>query len=143
MADLPNFYLIRDTMLPNGTMGSICDPSGAILCATCELPWEDNAPDKSCIPVGSYIVIRHNSAEHPNTWEITGVPNRSGILLHNGNTENDSLGCIICGDGTGTIDGLPAVLNSVSTMAKLQQELPDTFILTVSKRGICQSLTDY
>jgi hypothetical protein len=107
------------------------DPGGAHVCFTCELPWRDNAPETSCIPAGIYPCVPHNSPAHPGTWELQNVPNRSEILIHNGNTERDSLGCIVVGNEFGTIDGLPAVLNSQSTLGVLRKTLPQAFQLEI------------
>jgi len=99
---------------------------------TCEPPENNNRPD-TCIPPGTYIVIPHNSSTHPNTWEISNVPNRTAILIHDGNTENDTLGCVIVGDRLGTVDDLPAVLDSRLTLAALRREIPQTFTLVITE----------
>ena len=123
--------LIRDPSTPQGTTGSLYSDDGTLLCYTMERPWLDNAPDVSCIPTGTYPVIRHNSPSHPQTWEITNVPNRAGILIHNGNVDFQSEGCILVGDSIGELNGEVAVLNSVATLAMLNTVLPDTFTLTI------------
>lgn len=131
-AQLPVFTLVREASSNDGTLGEILNPDGSHLCYTCELPGQNNAPDVSCIPLGSYGCIPHDSAAHRNVWELQNVPNRIAILIHNGNTENDSLGCIVVGSQQGTLGGLPAVLNSNATLAMLQQTLPPNFTLVVS-----------
>lgn len=131
MAEKMNILITRAPSTENGTFG-ILSIDGVPTCLTCELPWLNNAPDKSCIPIGSYTAIRHDSPDHPHTWEVQNVPNRTGILLHNGNTKNDSLGCIIVGSSFGTVDSLPAVLNSNTTLANLQEDLPDSFNITIT-----------
>lgn len=131
MNNISEYFLDRLPSGNDGTFGFISDSNANIICATCELPWLNNETDKSCIPLGRYTVIKHNSAKHPRTWELQNVPGRSGILIHNGNTDNDSLGCIIVGKSIGKINGQRAVLNSDDTLEKLQNEFPDTFILTV------------
>jgi hypothetical protein len=123
--------LRRDQTSADGTFGTMFY-NGKQICLTCELPWDDNAPDASCIPAGNYQVIPHNSPDHPNTWEITGVPGRSGILIHNGNVETQSLGCILVGNSFGNVNGSPAVLNSVYTLNQLRQTLPSNFTITIT-----------
>lgn len=102
-------------------------------CVTCELPWLDNAPGVSCIPPGTYAVVRHASPKFPlgNTWEITGVPARSGILIHNANDIADLEGCIAVGQYFGMLNGMPAVLNSGVALSMLNHQLPDSFTLTI------------
>jgi hypothetical protein len=129
---LPVYTLVREASSDNGTLGEIFNPDGSHLCYTCELPWQNNSPDVSCIPLSTYTCIPHDSAAHPNVWELQNVPGRSAILIHNGNTEHDSLGCIVVGSQQGTLGGLPAVLNSNNTLAMLGQTLPPTFTLTIT-----------
>ena len=127
-----NYTLVRQPSTANGTLGEMFDPTGAHLCYTIELPWDDNMPDQSCIPTGTYTCVPHNSAAHPGTWEVENVPGRSSILIHTGNTEHDSLGCIIVGKTTGTLNGLPAVLSSQVALASMRQTVPSSFALTIS-----------
>lgn len=128
---MTQYVLSRQPSAADGTLGELADSTGAHLCFTCELPWRDNTPDLSCIPPGVYDCIPHNSTDHPNTWELQDVPGRSAILIHSGNTEKDSLGCIVVGSELGTLDGLPAVLNSKVTLKMLQATLPGNFTLEV------------
>ncbi len=78
---------------------------------TLENPKRDTNID-SCIPAGKYKCIPHNSTKYPDTYEILDVPERTAILLHWGNTEKDTLGCIILGEKLGNLNGEPAVLGS-------------------------------
>lgn len=129
--NLPLYTLTRTLEGWQGAFGKLLDPAGKQLCVTCERPWLDNIVGKSCIPPGTYNVIPHDSVSHPYTWEVTGVPGRKDILIHNGNTENDTEGCILVGDSMGTINGLMAVLNSLVTMQMLRAKLPKYFKLLI------------
>lgn len=51
------------------------------------------------------------TGKHPLIW-IKNVPNFEFILIHWGNTDDDSDGCLIVGDKLGVIKGQTAVLNS-------------------------------
>jgi hypothetical protein len=114
-----------------GTFGQMF-LNGQQIAVTGELPWIDNRPATSCIPIGTYACIPHNSPAHPNTWEVSNVPHRSAILIHNGNLPfKDSEGCILVGDSYGMLDGQKAVLNSVATLNKLRQILPSNFTLVI------------
>ena len=63
-----------------------------------------NQRNISCIPAGVYLCIRHFYAHGGyETFEVTGVPGRSGILIHAGNTEEDTEGCILLGKSLGVI----------------------------------------
>lgn len=125
------YTLIRRLSVSEVTFGRLLDESGNLLCYTLELPWDQNNHDTSCIPIGTYKCITHDSLAHPHTWEITGVPNRSAILIHEGNTAENSKGCVLVGTTTGSLEGSPAVLNSKLALEKLRATLPDNFSLTI------------
>ena len=53
------------------------------------------------MPSGTYRCVRgpHNVGGKPfETFEITGVPGHTGILLHCGNVDSDSSGCVLVGN---------------------------------------------
>lgn len=130
-------FLDRFKSDENGTFGMLVkEGDSEPLCFTCELPWLDNHPQTSCIPIGMYQCMAYTSAKHPQAWAVANVPNRSGILIHTGNTEYDSKGCILVGDKLGTINGLPAVLNSKMTMAMLKSKLEDIFELQITAKNL-------
>ncbi len=128
---LDTYILVREPSTPDGTLGEMFDPEGDHLCFTMELPWEDNVPQKSCIPTGTYTCVPHNSASHPGTWELLNVPKRSEILIHTGNTDADSLGCILVGRTIGSLGGKPAVLLSAVAFHVMKQTVPSTFQLEI------------
>lgn len=112
--------LYRDTHLPDATLGSLV--VGGQFFRTIERPWLDNAANVSCIPVGEYdcdFMARSGSGKYKNCWWLRSVPDRSGVLIHNGNLARHSRGCIILGLRRGWIGRDAAVLNSRSAMAAL------------------------
>lgn len=64
-------------------------------CFTIELDWKNNERNISCIPKGMYSVSEYYSEKFKKTLVINNVPNRSGILIHAGNTYKDIQGCIL------------------------------------------------
>jgi hypothetical protein len=53
------------------------------------------------IPVGSYpIELRYSHKFKRYMPFLAGVPCRTGIMLHSGNTSKDTLGCILLGRNT-------------------------------------------
>jgi hypothetical protein len=64
---------------------------------TLECPWRDNQIFTSCCPDGTYPLVAFDSPEHPNTWVLTPVPGRTGILIHVGNEVKHTQGCILIG----------------------------------------------
>jgi len=93
-------------------------------CDTLELPWKNNLPNVSCIPKGLYDVKYTLSLRFKKfMYEITKVPNRSGIRKHAGNYYTQIQGCILLGvnpkdiNGDGQID----VTSSVNTVKAFEQ----------------------
>lgn len=74
-------------------------------CNTLELPWLNNTRRVSCIPVGLYTGVIHNSPKFGKCIWIKDVPNRSEILIHVANYNRQLLGCIAPGLYLKDIDG--------------------------------------
>jgi len=79
-----------------------------------EREWADNRPSVgdvpgSCIPADEYLCRRVDSPRFGNTFEVTDVPNRTHILFHKGNLDDDSRGCILIGEQFGMISGSPGI----------------------------------
>jgi len=106
--------LLRDQHEPVCTLGVLM--LGDWHCQTLERPWiPDSAgnpgghPETSCVPCGTYRLLRHDTPHHPRTWCLVnhelGVyagPThgmRDSILIHTGNVATDVLGCILVGLG--------------------------------------------
>ena len=66
-------------------------------CVGLELPWRLNSRNTSCIPKGFYKVNRHISPKFKECFIIENVPERSQILIHAGNSVNDTRGCLLVG----------------------------------------------
>jgi hypothetical protein len=100
---------------------------------TAEPPWRGNAPNQSCIPLGEYVCKRVNSPKFGNTFEITNVPSRTDILFHQGNTMDDTLGCVLIGEQFEHLNGKVAVLTSFKGFQEFMQLTKDVseFKLTV------------
>jgi hypothetical protein len=105
----------------------------ALVAHTLELAWKNNQRRISCIPEGTYKVVKRTSPKYREHFHILDVPNRDWILIHHGNYHRDILGCILVGrthadiDGDGYLD----VTHSVATMKMLNELLPDSFDLLI------------
>lgn len=91
---------------------------------TIELPWKDNLPGISCIPLGTYKCDYRYSPKFKEHYEIANVICRNWVLIHSGNFAGDeekgfkthSHGCIIIGKYHGKIEDQDAVLLSRTTL---------------------------
>jgi len=90
---------------------------------TLERPWLNNANDISCIPAGKYTCERFHSETHPNTFQITNVKGRTGILFHTGNLVSASAGCVLVGEQYELYKGQPAILSSKKGFSEFMKKL--------------------
>lgn len=87
----------------NGTIHFLGEP----LCHTIELPWQDNTPNKSCIPEGRYKLEKRVYQKNGEQIGIPSVQGREAILIHAANNAEQHLrGCIapvtkLTGEGRG------------------------------------------
>ena len=111
---------------------------GVEFCKTLELKWFYNKRSKSCIPEGTYTVVKRLAHENRkyNHFHVTNVPDRSYILIHTGNYSSQILGCILVGDKHIDMnkDGLLDVANSTATLQKLYDRMPNEFQLIIRKK---------
>lgn len=120
--------LFRLDRSPQGTFGKLVLPGGVSL-FTGELPWRDNKPQVSCIPVGLYRVVWGFSPHlKHNAYLVQDVARRFGIRMHAANFVGDTLlgylaqvnGCIALGEKLGTMEGQKALLVSAPAVTKLE-----------------------
>ncbi len=129
-------FINRTRSSEYGTFGElrIDDIEADAICATCELPWHDNHPQTSCIPVGTYVFNIYNSPKHGPTWMTSNVPGRSYIEIHAANWPSELLGCIGVGeDYVEDMGGRPGVNNSQTTLKSLRAMLPNTIQVTITE----------
>ncbi len=82
------------TYAPEGTNGILTYRHEAI-CETIELPWRNNLRQISCIPEGSYRLMRRRHHKHGDLLAVVNVPHREAILIHPANFALSELqGCI-------------------------------------------------
>lgn len=90
---------------------------------TLENPWVLNKPYISSIPEGEYMGMPFNGNKYKDVYEIVPVQDRSAILIHHGNYEKDTMGCILVGLSSGMMNGEPAIMQSRNAMAYLKSLL--------------------
>jgi hypothetical protein len=103
------------------------------VCHSLELPWRHNQKRISCIPTGKYKVIKHRSRKFGASFWVLNVPYRTEILIHKGNYNKDTLGCILPGEELKDInrDGIIDVASSTSALNTLLDMLPKKFELEI------------
>lgn len=93
------------------------------------------------IPAGTYnIGIRHEggfhnrykkrfSDSHKGMLHILNVPGFEYILIHCGNTDDDTGGCLLVGEGANTIKGNMSITGSVRAYKKLYPKVVNAAIM--------------
>ncbi len=116
----------------DGTFGSLVLDNGEFM-FTIEPELNDNKSNVSCIPTGMYKAVRHRSPTFGEVYLIKGVANRSNILIHSGNVEDNTQGCIILGITSGKLKEKKAVLNSRTAISILEDAFDKKeFYLTIT-----------
>lgn len=142
-------FLRREPSQPSHdcTLGLLLIPEASLTLCTIELPWlpsptcKGGTKGKSCVPVGRYQLVRHDSPKHPRTWALVNHdldvvhyegddgdpdPDRATCLLHAANYARELLGCIGPGLSHAMNGTEYMVTNSVRAMLKLRDAVPWT-----------------
>jgi hypothetical protein len=117
-----------------GTYGTLVEGDIPI-CLTLEDPWRGNMENVSCIPAGTYRCERVTSPKFGDVFKVLDVPGRSHVLLHKGNTIEDTIGCILIGGSYGNIEGTWGIRQSASTFTEFMKRLEgvDEFTLCITE----------
>jgi len=113
----------------NGTFG-VWTNDDKPLFVTLELPWEDNQKDISCVPAGTYHVVKVYSEHFKRyVYKLMNVPNRDNVEIHIGNTVKDILGCIVLGMNYSMTEY--GIVNSTIAFNSFMSIMPSEFDLTI------------
>lgn len=119
--------LTREESTDQGTFGRLV--ADGLTLFTGELPWRDNAPNVSCIPIGFYKAAwTFSPAFKRMMYLILPVSGRSGIRIHPANLMGDKTmgfrshlnGCIAMGKKIGWLAKQKAVLLSAPAVTELE-----------------------
>jgi len=112
--------LTRDLPQAERTFGVLTNQiTGDVIAQTLEPGTADR--DFPRVPTGFYGFERHESVKYGRTVALVGAEvshyttpgiDRSAVLIHAGNVDRETRGCIIVAERRGDLLGEPAVLNS-------------------------------
>lgn len=120
-----NITLKRREYLQDGVFGDFYDENHVHIAVTLEHAYGTSTVYTPKLPVGFYTCVRgthslHNGI-HFETFEVTNVPGHTNILIHAGNFNKDSEGCILVGQSEVHSNGAEMITNSKLTFAKFMQ----------------------
>tara|TARA_R110000796_G_C14471536_1_gene425623 strand:- start:558 stop:965 length:408 start_codon:yes stop_codon:yes gene_type:complete len=104
-------------------------------CKTLELPWKDNKTNVSCVPKSVYKVLHRTSEKYKKHFILQDVRDRRYILIHQGNFNTDTRGCILVGSSFGQVnnDSLLDITSSKRTLSQLLEATEgEVFELTIT-----------
>ena len=130
-------YILERVELTDRVLGSIYGPDGAMIAKSLELPNKENKRAISCIPYGTYEVIKQQpKPDRPYVYfRLPNVPGRSGILIHRGTKPAHSKGCILVASRFTNIEtSEPELADSTIKLDWMAKNLPDQFTLTIRKK---------
>lgn len=121
-----DLVLRRTQHRPDGIFGELFDTKGELMAYTLEHSYVSGAGWEPKIPVGTYRCQRgthrlHGMREPFETFEVIGVSGRTNLLIHWGNFNNDSQGCILLGDALSPSLRGEMVLHSRVTFARFMK----------------------
>lgn len=91
-----------------------------------------NRINKDCILPGEYQGFKRVSPANGPCIQFEDKNGRTFIQIHKGNYVGDTVGCILVGDSIGLReDNTPWVKNSVRTLERLLDLVPDTVGITI------------
>lgn len=128
-------FLTRYKTGPDGTFGSLSWNGKSLV--TLEKAWQDNEPDKSCVPAGTYeLLINFSPHFDCPTPILLDVPCRTNIRIHPANWQTQLQGCIAVGEHEAAINGRPGLADSNRAFNDLMDGLSRTTanknIITIS-----------
>jgi hypothetical protein len=138
-----NLKLNRTAAREDGIFGVLLDDAGHTVAFTLERAYPDGSGWAAKVASGVYICVRHPPNRLPyTTFMLTNVPPFQGqpvdgILIHIGNYNKDSIGCILLGESVAGIPsqlGADMLINSKKTFQSFMnlQNGIDEFTLTVT-----------
>lgn len=131
------FDLYRVASNGFGTFGVLIDSiSCEPFAVTLEPPWLNNQVNLSCIPDDRYLCQRVNSPKFGNTFQVTQVKNRTNIVFHKGNIDDDTRGCILVGEQFERLNNKPAVLASKKGFNEFLSRLADVNQFIIDIRSV-------
>lgn len=130
------FFTLKRIYQTTGTNGIVFRDEN-VVCKSIELPWRNNLQNISCIPEGTYMLVKRFSLKRKWHLMLQSVPNRKYILIHSANNAQKELrGCIaLVKEHTGSGQGVQSreAIKSFQKIVFDELSKGNTVYLTIQK----------
>ena len=122
-----NLTLVRTDFRADGIFGELKDEKSKVIAYTLEHAYQqDDGSFAPKVPVGVYTCNRSSHLLHGmtnpfETFEVLSVPGHTGVLVHWGNFNKDSEGCILVGEAIMPSPKGQMITNSRAIFAEFMQ----------------------
>lgn len=138
------YNLLRDEYIENGIFGRLLDEAGNLICYTLEHAYSSGDAFIAKVAPGTYTCVRHAPNRLPyTTFELQDVPPFqgkpvTGVLLHVGNYNKDSDGCVLLGSNIIEDEGVPMLAASKVAFDKFMtlNNTVNSFTLTIGDKSV-------
>jgi len=131
---MPKIQIKRFITGPDGTFGVLLINDKPV-CVTLEETWDPKKEkitgSDTAITAGTYQVEAYSGTKFKNVFLLKDVPGRSAVLIHWGNTEDNTAGCILLGRSFQKFGEKYGIDESQITYAKIRAMLPKAFKLEI------------
>ena len=130
---MPTVVLLRvEENYDHGTFG-VWIINSQVFCVTLEPRDEENKVNLSSIPVQQYICKRVQSPKYGEVFQIMDVPERTHVLIHWLNFDDQTKACVGLGKSFGWLGNRKCILNSKEAFNNFMDVMKgiDKFILTI------------
>ena len=115
--------------------------NGTYFCDTLEdrvrdLSYEAKIPGRTAIPAGCYeVIVNYSPRFHRQLPRLLDVPGFTGILIHRGNTPDDTAGCILLGENRekGKVLNSTPYEQRLTSMLREAQERGEQSFITITQ----------
>ncbi|MDO6497345.1 DUF5675 family protein [Photobacterium sanguinicancri] len=120
--------ILKRRYFPHGTFSTLHHKNGKQICCMVERAWQNNKPNVSCVPLGTYHLLPHRSHKFGDCYALEaptlgvtryGPSVRTHCLIHKANRPSQLQGCLAPGKQFGVSQSEWGVVDSTSAFNEL------------------------
>lgn len=122
----------------DGVVGDLYLDDSGVFCHSMELPWKNNEPDISCLPLGDYVcIVTHSPAFNKELYLIIEpFEHRAGFRIHAANRLRELRGCVAFGENFTEVDNSVFLQTSAKWVKAVMEHFKnEPFLLQITARA--------